>query len=304
MTNVILFGAGASFGSASSNVPPLGVTLFSELQKFNPQGWGRLPDNLSSSFEQDFEKGMTELAQWNSHAMPILQRAMAAYFFNFYPSPSNLYVELGKRIRNTKWKGALATLNYERLLELSLLSTGVQPVVWNTDGQENSIELCLPHGCCHIFCESVKGTSQGVSFSGVDVTTDGPVRVIPNPQEFNSRINEDAFPPVMSYFQPDKATTSGMSFINGQRERWKQLVASAAVIGIIGVRVRSSDSHIWDALQHTKAKLVYCSGVDGGKEFLEWKQHVRPSSSDKAFYGYFKESFDDICAELNIKIAT
>jgi len=298
---VILFGAGASFGSASSNVPPLGASLFNELQRFNPQGWGKLPAGLASSFSQDFEKGMVEIAQWNSHSMPILQRAMAAYFFNFYPSTSNLYVELGTRIRNSKWKGALATLNYERLLELSLLSIGIQPVVGNVDSQENSIELCLPHGCCHIFCESVRGMSQGVSFSGVGVTTNGPVRCISNPQEFNSRINGDAFPPVMSYFQPDKATTSGASFIIGQRERWKQLAANANVIGIIGVRVRTSDNHIWDAIQYTKAKLVYCSGKASGKKFLEWKQNFRPTSDDKVFYGYFKESFDGLCAELKIK---
>lgn len=189
----------------------------------------------------------------------------------------------------------------ERLLELSLLSIGIQPVVGNVNSQENSIELCLPHGCCHIFCESVSATSQGVSFSGVGVTTNGPIRVISNPQEFNSRINGDAFPPVMSYFQPDKATTSGMSFVIGQRERWKQLVADANFIGIVGVRVRSSDNHIWDALQNTKAKLVYCSGQDGGREFLEWKQKVRPASDDKIFDGYFNESFDGLCAELNIK---
>lgn len=298
---VIFFGAGASFGSASSNVPPLGASLFAELQRFNPPGWGMLPASLTSSFREDFERGMVELAQWNSHAMPILQRAMAAYFFSFRPSPTNLYVELSTRIRRARWKGALATLNYERLLELSLLAAGIQPVIGDVDGQQDSIELCLPHGCCHIFCESVRGGSQGVSFSGVGVTIDGPVKVISDPEEFNSRISGDAFPPVMSYFQPDKATTSGVSFISGQRERFKQLVADASVVGIVGVRVRPSDRHIWDVLQHTAAKLAFCSGPDGGEEFLRWKQAVRPSSDDKVFHGYFKESLDGLCAELNLR---
>jgi len=140
-----------------------------------------------------------------------------------------------------------------------------------------------------------------LSLSGVGMTTNGRVRVISDPQEFNSRINGDAFPPVMSYFQPDKATMSGVSFVNAQRKRFRQLVEDATVVAIVGVRVRPSDHHIWDALQHTAAKLVYCSGSEGGEEFLGWKQVARPSLEDKVFHGYFKESLDGLCTELNLR---
>lgn len=33
----------------------------------------------------------------------------------------------------------------------------------------NEIESNLPHGCCHLFCESVKGVSGTVSFAGLNV---------------------------------------------------------------------------------------------------------------------------------------
>lgn len=298
---IFLFGAGASFGSDSTRVPPLGASLFSELQKFNPDGWGKLPTELATEFSEDFERGMTKLADTNSHAMPILQRAMAAYFFNFYPSPSNLYIKLGAQIRTTNWDGALATINYERLLELSLILTGNQPFVGEISPRENTVEFCLPHGCCHIFCESVRAGAPGVSISGVGVTTDGPVRVITDPQEFQTRINGDAFPPVMSYFQPDKGTTSGRSFIINQRKRWEELALGAKVIGIVGVRVRPSEEHIWEPIKQSKAKVVYCAGKEGGEEYLKWKNQVRPHSEDKILFGYFDKSFASLCKELGLK---
>jgi len=129
---------------------------------------------------------------------------MAAFFFNFVPGSTNLYINLAERIKHNKWKGSLATLNYERLLEISLVSSGIRPVVGRKAELDNEIELCLPHGCCHLFCDSVKGTAKGISFSGPNVTTSGLVKAIINPNEFSSRIANDAFPPVMSYFDHAK----------------------------------------------------------------------------------------------------
>lgn len=163
------------------------------------------------------------------------------------------------------------------------------------------VELCIPHGCCHIFCESVRAGAPGVSISGVGVTTDGPVKVITNPQEFQTRINGDAFPPVMSYFQPDKGTTSGRSFIINQRKRWEELALGAKVIGIIGVRVRPSDAHIWEPIKKSKARIVYCAGKEGGQEYYQWKSEVRPHSEDRIILEYFRESFDALCEELDLK---
>ena len=65
----------------------------------------------------------------NRHGIAPLQRAMAAYFFQFVPRVQNFYVELARRVKAQSWRGAWATLNYERLAELALGSQGVQPVV-------------------------------------------------------------------------------------------------------------------------------------------------------------------------------
>lgn len=65
--NLILFGAGASYGSDSANTPPLGSDLFSELSRFNLPGWGALPGGLVKVFKADFEKGMVQVAESNPH---------------------------------------------------------------------------------------------------------------------------------------------------------------------------------------------------------------------------------------------
>lgn len=297
---VMLFGAGASKGSDDTGTPPLGEELLEELQEFNPDGWGAISNSLLEQFQDDFEQGMIQLADENPHFLPPLQRAMAAYFFRFIPLESNLYVQLAQRIRLNQWQGALVTMNYERFLELSLIQSGLRPIVSNKMENSNDVELCLPHGCCHIFCESVRGMSSAVSMNGNAVSTSGRVMVITDPAQFNDRIQNDAFPPVMSYFNPKKNTTSGVNFIMGQRDRWANLCDDASVIAIIGVRVRPHDEHIWGPLKDSNAKIIYCGGESAAGEFVEWQGEVQRNGDDVVLNEYFLQSFDRICDELDL----
>lgn len=297
---LVLFGAGASYGSDQHSTPPLGETLFDDLRLYNPDGWGAVPAELSDVFSRDFEVGMEKLAAERSHAMPVLQRAMAAYFFRYVPSSTSLYVRLAERMAASRWSGACATLNYERLLEIAIAHAGLRPVVGAASDGGTQIELCLPHGCCHIFCESVRGSASGVSFSGIGVTTDGPVICVADPARHLERIRQDAFPPVMSYFEPQKRTTSGRSFIEGQRTRWSELAAHASTIAIVGVRVRTRDEHIWGPLEESPARLVYCAGHSAGVEFERWHDSARAGSPSTVLRGYFAEELDHLCHELDL----
>lgn len=298
--DVILFGAGASYGSDSSGTPPLGDDLFEALRAFNPPGWGALPSEMSSEFRGDFEAGVTAVAERHPHALPPLQRAMAAYFFNFLPQITSLYVALAHRIRDSAWDGSVCSLNYERMLELSLGHVGLQPVVNSPSEAGKRVELCLPHGCCHLFCDSVKGAAGAVSFAGVNVKTDGPVRPIVDPVEFQSRIEGDAFPPVMSYFEPQKRTTAGASFIQTQRQRWTQLADEAETIAVVGIRVRPRDDHIWNPLATSDATVVYCGGPSAARQYEAWAASERSGSADVVLDSYFADAFDEICESLGI----
>jgi len=299
--NIIIFGAGASFGSDSSGTPPLGIDLFDALYKFNPDGWGKIDDKFSKTFHEDFEEGVLSYSERYPHSLPPLQRAMAAFFFNFEPGPKNLYIELADKIKQIEWKGALVSLNYERLLELSLISSGIRPIIGKKAEIDNEIELCLPHGCCHLFCESVRATAREVSFSGQNVSTSGKIKVIDSTNDFNARISNDAFPPVMSYFDHAKRTTSGANFIEGQRKRYSELVIGASKIGIVGLKVRPHDTHIWNFLSKTDAKIIYCSGNSSGKEFKNWADETRSKKENIILHKYFSDAIDNLCNLLEIE---
>lgn len=298
MGTVFLFGAGASYGSDTQDTPPLVARLFDNLQRFNPDGWGAISGDLAVAFRNDFEEAMKSVTP---HALAPLQRAMAAYFFEFRPRTSNLYFELARRIASAQsWSGAACTLNYERLLELSLIKAGVQPFVGESNRAVPALELCFPHGCSHIFCDAVRGTAGGVSFHGFGVQTDGPVSVVADSQQHRARLMQDAFPPVMSYFEPNKRTTAGRSFIDGQRARWRELAVNATSVVAVGVRLRPHDDHIWSPIANTHARVIYCAGATGASEYRSWASSKRSGRDDLVLEGYFRDEFSVLCEEAGL----
>lgn len=301
-SNIILFGAGASFGSGdvAPKPPSLGGDLYPVLRRLFPGVWGALSTEQVAELQGDFEVGMQRVGRENPHALPPLQRAMASFFFDFSPGDANLYRRLATKIKAKSWDGALVTLNYERLLELSLVLEGVQPYIGNPSGAGHTVELCLPHGCCHIFCKSVRASAGGVSFSGVGISTQGQVEVVADRAEFTQRIRTDAFPPVMSYFDPVKMTTSCVNFIENQRARYNDLIQNAAKVIIIGVHVRPHDTHLWSVLAKTDAEIVYCSGRSGGREFDQWAEQERAGKTSTALAGYFADSFSAILEAVGL----
>ena len=305
MSHMILFGAGASFGSDDSEyVPAMGGDLFDALAESSRETWGKVSSPEATAFNRDFEQGMR--AYTESHAsdgtVDQLQCAMAAYFFNFRPEPESLYLKLAKWIRQTSWNGAVASLNYERLLELSLLHSGLTPQVQGLQDSDGEIELVLPHGCCHLFIKNLQ--VQGPMVVGsMNLKMEGPVVPIHDQSKFNQRIFKDKLPPVMCYFEPGKDARCGLSFINGQKKQFRALVESASVVAIVGVKVRPHDTHIWDPLAETSAKLVYCSGKDAAAEFRTWSRDAG-RTNDHAFPTYWKDSFDAICQEVGINVVS
>ncbi len=298
--NLAVFGAGASFGSDISDVPPLGNKLFDALTAFAPTTWGKLPEKYRKLFQNDFEQGMQTLSSEQNTWLPPLQRAMAAYFFNFLPQKSSLYFRIANLIKKSGWnlRGSLVTINYERMLPICLTANNLQPALGVEQIQGNQIEFCLPHGTCNLFCAGMQALGN-IAFTGVSFDGGG-VECIIDPIEFRQRLARDAIPPIMSYFEPQKSNSSGRSFIVKQRKRYQELVVSSLKIAIIGLKVRSFDAHIWSPLAQTNAEIIYCSGKQAGAEFLEWSKQNRDGKSNKILEGYFADCFDDICRELEI----
>ena len=264
--NLIIFGAGASFGSQNYNAPPVGNNLFDELVKVSPNGWGGLDKQLSQVFQNDFEDGMSKIEKKSHQTLIRMQKTLSAYFVTFKPTNSNLYLKLARRINETQWNGSIATLNYDRLLQISL-------GVLNLKQKFNSsifpeVEVCYPHGCCNFFCGGITstggvninknsisfedngilnfGTGGRINFMSQGITTDGNfIDIINNPEIFYEKLN-GGFPPVMSYFIHSKFTTSCINFLIRERKRFNDLVMQSENIAIVGVKLRKHDKHIWD----------------------------------------------------------
>ena len=340
--NLILFGAGASHGSDTCGTPPLMGGLFHELKRFDPGGWGAIGGELARRFGQadEFEPAMNELLKLDYSRAVVLQRAMASYFFWFRPGPENLYARLAGRIRDAPWDGALATLNYERLLKLALEDAGVP--FW-TDGLSSpdgaATELCYPHGCCDLFCNiRTESSTQGAGSTKVNIVApkrtiiepgkrrDGSeplttlrrqgggevcfddlvqidskgIRRIQDADQHAQELETSTVLPIMCYIEPDKRSQSGVSFIRRQWSRFETLVSSASVVAIIGVNVRCRDAHIWGPLAETPARIVYCAGASAARHYSVWAEEHRPNRGDTLLLGDFEDEFDTICDAVGL----
>ena len=318
--NLIIFGAGASTGSQNYNSPPVGNNLFDELVKISPNGWGKINKRLSKIFQNDFESGMNEIERESHQILIKIQKSMAAYFVTFRPTDLNLYLKMVRRINKTRWNGSIVTLNYDRLLQISLEVLNLKQKFDSSTFPE--IEVCYPHGCCNFFCGGItasKGISinqnsilfgdngvlnfdngGSINFTPHGITTSGNfIDIVNDPKVFYEKLKE-GLPPVMSYFIHSKFTTSCTNFLVGERKRFDDLVMKAENIAIVGMKLRKHDNHIWDPLSLTPSKIIYCGGSDR-KDYQQWARKNRANyDKDLILHGYWNENFDKICHSVGL----
>jgi hypothetical protein len=283
---VVLFGAGASFGSEpKARVPPLGTKLFDELASFAPRTWGALPNPWPGQFRSDFETSMAGFISAGGFGAP-LQWDMASYFYTqFAATSSSAYVELLKALAPKIDRYLFVTLNYELLLFQASTISGM-----------DKLDVCLPHGNSCICCSNISA-SAGVSFTG-GISTAGEIRVFHNLRDFMSERTKNVFPPVMSYYEPNKFTVSGANFIEDERVRFETAVASAERIALIGVRLHLIDKHIWEPLRNTKARIIYVSGPSSAAHFSRWAEN-EGRMNDLSVSKYFREGMSDLIEFLS-----
>jgi hypothetical protein len=285
---IVLFGAGASHGSEpTARTPPLGAGLFDELAAFAPSTWGVLPSPWPSSFRADFEPAMASFIGSGGFGGP-LQWDMAEYFLTqFSATPQSAYVALLKALAQRIDRYEFVTLNYEMMLFQARALAGVRVRDLNT---------CLPHGNAYLCCVGISAT-HGVSYSG-GLSTGGRVRVFTDMRDFYREKAANVFPPVMSYFEPNKFTVSCANCIESERTRFAGLVADAHAIAVVGARVHTVDKHIWEPLARTPAAITYVSGARGAADFAKWASG-EGRSGDNPVSKYFREGIPDLVACLS-----
>lgn len=138
--NLFIFGAGASYGSDTNKsfVPPLAADLFNNLaRQYSDISGNSIAMSLASEFSKDFEQGLLKLYGKQPQFWSILQRCMAHFFFqyngiNIQIRDSNLYYRLAQEIKKSDKHISVATLNYERLLEITFSHVGIPLVCGNS----------------------------------------------------------------------------------------------------------------------------------------------------------------------------
>lgn len=317
---VFLFGAGASYGSdgkhlhAADKLPPLGKDLFVKLSTDTAlRTWNNLSSEIKDLFgSKHFEEAMDYLDNTQNWADESVQRDLDLfrYFSRFSPQPSNLYWKLSilisRKLSSQSWSGAIATLNYDRMIEESLMRNKVFTVVKGVTFYDDNlprlsdnqlIEVCYPHGACQFFLGQNWFQGEGNIVFGPDsraVQTAG----------VNHILKKDNIPiacdkkqiPMICRYQSSKRPTVKNYFIDLQQERTQQIIQTAESITIIGVYCSfKTDNHIWDALDKSNAIIHYLEpSLQSQNLFREWAEAANKKEvSDYVIKGHsFKDGFE------------
>lgn len=320
--HIFLFGAGASFGSDASHLarqgklPPLGKDLFKALHS-DPSliYWNNLSSEAVNLFQtKSFEEAMDELdnnEEWTKESLKRDQD-LSNYFSKFHPEKSNLYWKLAKgisrSIKKSDWSSAIITLNYERLIEESLMRhrifTVVKGVTFFDDNlpplnNEQLFEICYPHGACQFFLGQNWFEGEGNVVFGKET------RMLQNSGVNHLLIYTNIIKackqqqiPMICRYQSAKRPTVKNYFIDTQQERCIELILNAKIITIVGVFCSHvNDRHIWKALEKTSAFIVYINKsehsinlfkswtVDNGKDARQDFEIIQKT---------FRDAFDQI----------
>ena len=109
--------------------------------------------------------------------------------------------------------------------------------------------------------------------------------------DFRNEAKSNVFPPVMSYFEPNKFTVSCSNFIDDNRRQFAATIAASEKIAIVGLNVHPVDRHIWEPLSKTNGQVFYLGGSVGGAKYQTWAGSVG-RSKDIVDARYFADGYD------------
>ena len=297
--NVMLFGAGASFGAGDivPERPPLGKQLFGELARYSRSTWGSLPRDVDAAFREDFEGGMEVLWTRHSQMVGVLMQQMALYMVQFRPRDpgSTLYCSLAREIKRESAtdRVLLSTVNYECVLEHALCGQGLT-VSYGEFPSDGDVTIWKLHGSCNFLPGEGVRASRGVTFTR-GVTFEPGVRPTGDLNEVvQFCLGDNALPPVMCLFMNEKPTQVAPSFVRAMQQRWQDAIGKAEKIAVVGVHPNAADAHLWNALADAKV-LLYIGDRDA---FANWAGTHRRHGKSEVVASTFEEGFDRLIGEI------
>jgi hypothetical protein len=285
---IILFGAGASFGSEANKeyTPPLGPNLFKKLESRGGVA-SSIPDEIKSLFHEDFESGMREYNIYTNNNSMTFQRELAHYLAEFSPNENNAYSEVIKEfgVNNITY----VSLNYDLLFEqcAGQMNFGI---TYSSKKQNMMASLLKIHGSSNFWPTISLG--GGITFSGNKVDVESDVQPLNQIQTLKRCKEDKGLAPALAHYAVGKDIKVCPSFVSRQSDEWKVSVTEAKKIAVIGVKVHEVDTHIWDELGKSKASIWYV-GFDSDKAaFNVWKERHNKTNA------FFIESDFQSCVSI------
>lgn len=280
---VILFGAGASAfsGPCAPNCPPIGDRLFERLLHEGGAA-ARLSEDLKRIFlDEGFEAGMLQLSGARYYIASEIQRQLAVHLAGYRVEPGNYFLELVRHLGPRMRHLCFATLNYDLLLEQALGTYGV-PVEYDAKRPaESAVSVIKLHGSCNFLPTLGSTRVNGLDFFGVlSLYDDLPMYAASNQREIiewcNDPANETLHPIVAEYVH-DKNVYINPAFIASLHEHYSSVIIEARLIVLIGVRYSSSDTHIWNPIAKSSARLAIVN--PSPEDILSWARANRAADS-------------------------
>lgn len=262
----IIFGAGASFGAGSilPERPPLGNQLFLELQRLFPQTWGSIIGELKETFIENFELGMKIIWEKFSHSVAQLMQDMSVYFIQFRPvNNSSLYCKLVSTLRQNEALNSVSftTLNYDIILELSLLFNGYSINYFYPDSEnKNEVEVLKIHGSSNFIGTGVEG-GKGVSYGSGAIFNGGIKASFDSSEIIETFLVKSGIAPVMSLYMEGKPVNVSPQILKTLQDTYKRRCLEANIVLIIGVKPVIQDQHIWECIKDCSAKIYYVGSI-------------------------------------------
>jgi hypothetical protein len=256
VTITLIFGAGASFGSGACIPynPPLGMHLFEKLEELGG-AFSQLPQSQKQIFiQQGFEAGMASIPN-NSIPINRLQREIAVYLSHIFPEPQNSYVRLFNKLQSCITSITVTTLNYDLLIEQSLVLTGI-PFSY---APSNRLRILKPHGSSNFLPDLGRTTYDNCAWEDCDIFLDDlqvdtpldPARII----DWCRDQKNNSISPVLSMYSPDKRTVMNLSLIRSIQRDYAEIIQNSKLIALVGVGLAEHDEHIWDPISKSRGHL-------------------------------------------------
>lgn len=291
----LIFGAGASFGSGNCypNNPPLGNELFNELVKLDG-AFSRLDEKMKNEFiKKGFEEGMA-LIQNDSSIINPIQKEVASYLSQFKVENDNAYVNLFKSIKEVINDITIVTLNYDLLIE-DALRKNLLFIKYELDWK-HGVSLLKPHGSCGFLPDLGGMNMSGNTMINCGTFVDGLniFRSINKEEIINwceDPKNSD-ISPVLSMYNKEKRIVINKNFISNIQEIYKKKIENSRMIILIGVKYIEHDTHIWEPIKNSKAKVYFNSRSGISEEMEKWSKENNINLF--SIKGSFNEKIEEI----------